>query len=413
MKELERFPPDLLQQPVHVRLSYFKNKIISHPKLEEARDRLVRTIRDPAGAALVFVYGPTGVGKTTLCNRVIQLLIEESLAAMQLDPGHLPVAQMEVPAPSKLGNFSWPDYFIRGLEALWEPHIDKKVDYSSYGIRRSSDGRLIVDRRGPSEAALRRAFEATLRERRLLAFFNDEAQHFRKIRNPEKFLDQMDCVKSTASLGKTLHVLVGTYDLLGLVNLSAQLSRRATEIHLPRYSTDFQGDIDAFGSVLLSFQLHLPLEQEPDLTSDFQYFYMYSAGCVGVLKDWLHSALRETLLGDPKKSFREHVEETAKSLTQLANMVGELRAGEVQLVETEAKRATVRLHLGLDKQPGQASPPQQPGENEGGVEKGVEESSSFQQEGVEATGKKGKKGKKGSVGERNPIRDPVGVQADG
>ena len=54
-----------------------------------------------------------------------------------------------------------------------------------------------------------------------------------------RLLDQMDNLKSLANMTNTVHVLIGTYDLLGLMNSSAQLSRRSIEIHFPRYHAEF------------------------------------------------------------------------------------------------------------------------------------------------------------------------------
>ncbi len=62
-----------------------------------------------------------------------------------------------------------------------------------------------------------------------------------------------------------LHCLLGTYELLTFRNLSGQLSRRSVDIHFPRYQVDNPDDIQAFKSVLLTFQRQMPLIKEPDL----------------------------------------------------------------------------------------------------------------------------------------------------
>ena len=60
----------------------------------------------------------------------------------------------------------------------------------------------------------------------------DEAQHLKKFASGRRLLDQMDILKSLASLTDTIHVLIGTYELLGLADLSAQLNRRSREIQV-------------------------------------------------------------------------------------------------------------------------------------------------------------------------------------
>ena len=95
-----------------------------------------------------------------------------------------------------------------------------------------------------------------------------------------KLQDQLDCIKSLANMGDTVHVLVGTYELLAFRNLSGQLSRRSADIHFRRYRIDSETDVRAFKSVLWDFQRHLPLSQEPDLLRHWQYCYERTIGCV-------------------------------------------------------------------------------------------------------------------------------------
>ena len=89
-----------------------------------------------------------------------------------------------------------------------------------------------------------------------------------------KLQDQSDSIKSrSANLTKTVHVLVGTYELLPFRNLSGQLSRRSVDIHFPRYRADRREDYLAFQSVLFTFQRHLPLEGNTDLLKHFDFCY--------------------------------------------------------------------------------------------------------------------------------------------
>ena len=103
--------------------------------------------------------------------------------------------------------------------------------------------------------------------------------------------DQLDVIKSIANRTGTVHVLLGTYELLAFRNLSAQLSRRSIDIHFPRYRADDPNDRKMFLTVLRSFEQQLPLSEPPDLMKEWEYLYERSVGCVGVLKDWLVRAL--------------------------------------------------------------------------------------------------------------------------
>ena len=175
---------------------------------------------------------------------------------------------------------------------------------------------------------MRRALEQALYYRRPIAFLMDEAQHLKKIAGGRRLLDQMDVLKSLASLTGIVHVLIGTYDLLGLANLSAQLNRRSIEIHFPRYQAENSQEWTVFQSALLTFQRHLPLAKEPDLVGHSEFIYERSVGCIGILKNWLGRALAAALEKSAETLTLQHLERSAEPLRKLLRMAREIQEGE-------------------------------------------------------------------------------------
>jgi Cdc6-like AAA superfamily ATPase len=55
-------------------LTQFKEYAVLHPQLARVDMLLMRAIREPAGFAHVLVYGPSGVGKTTMIRQIAQRL---------------------------------------------------------------------------------------------------------------------------------------------------------------------------------------------------------------------------------------------------------------------------------------------------------------------------------------------------
>lgn len=343
------FPRDLLGQTPEVRLDYFKSFTIAHPKLKEADAALKQAIQEPAGWSLILVYGPTGVGKTTLRRRVEKHLKESMMEALRQNPGLVPVVSMEAAAPDS-SQFSWKDYYRRALVALDEPLIDRKLTCnvrSSFHDVRDTFGRALTDPRAAG-IELRLALESALIHRRPAAFFIDEAQHLAKMKSGRKLQDQLDSIKSLASLTNTVHILVGTYELLPFRNLSAQLSRRSIDIHFPRYRAESSEDYTAFRNAVFTLQRHLPLTGESDLLPHLEYCYERSIGCVGLVKDWLTRGLALALNQGANAVSRKILEKTAWSLDQSERMARETVDGENDVSEKAEKRDRLRdlLRLG-------------------------------------------------------------------
>jgi len=378
----EGFPPELLGQPVSTRLAYFVGKVVAHPRLQETHHAVLRALQQPAGAALLIIFGPTGVGKTTLRRGVEQQVIEAALPELDRDPGRVPVVGLEAVA-SEAGQFNWKDYYTRALQALEEPLIPHKIIDRPRGNHRERAGGIPI---GPAAAPeLRRALEQALLHRRPTAMIVDEAQHLTKMASGRRLLDQMDVLKSLAALTETVHVLIGTYELVGLATLSAQLSRRSHELHFGRYRAEDPEDQRAFQSVLLTFQRHLPLAQEPDLVGHFEYLYEQSVGCIGVLKDWLNRALAAALEDGAATLTAHHLERQAEPARKLLSLAREIQEGEAALREDGREREDVRRFLGLRSEP---MPQETP------VSRGASTTS---------------RRLGGRVAERLPSRDPVGV----
>lgn len=381
MSTSDCFPASLLEQAPSVRLNYFVDKLVAHPRLSAAFQALQQAIHHPTCTSLIFVFGPTGVGKTTLRRRIEKLLIETALPSLDDNPAHVPVVGLEALAPDS-GNFSWKDFYTRALLACDEPLVDRKIDYGFRGMHRDQQGHLFI-REDASTAKLRRAWEQCLHHRHPIAVIIDEAQHLQKVTSGRRLLDQMDVLKSLASLTNTIHVLIGTYELLNLLKLSAQLSRRSVEIHFPRYLSGQEPDTRAFANVLWTFQRHLPLPQEPNLISRYDYFYERSAGCVGLLKDWLNRALGAALKDDQPTLPDTYLERFVLPFSQLKRIALDIKAGEETLRDTPHLQAELRTLLGILPPPSQnePSPPAKSGPNK----------PPFQ---------------------RNPVRDPIGVVED-
>lgn len=282
------FPHELLNASAKQRLAYFKNWLTSHPKLIETRDALMDALQPTdsptrtGSASIIQVFGCTGVGKTTLRNWVERLLMEEATGAGRLchDPGCIPIVSVITPPPDQ-GPFSWRDVYVQTLQALGEPRelmTKKHITQLNF----IPEDKLL---HAPTTARpeLRLALASALYHRHTRTVFFDEAQHFQRVTQAQRLQDQMDNLKWTAEVSGAQFVLIGTFDLLNLTDLSGQLARRSVNIHFDRYHAERVEEFKQFAGVALSFQRHLPLAVEPDLLRLSEYLYERSVGCVGIL----------------------------------------------------------------------------------------------------------------------------------
>ena len=339
------FPSELMGQPWRARIHYFQTYTMAHPRLVTAREALLNAIHEVPANSLILVCGPTGAGKTTLRAKTEQLLAAELLPALEADRGRLPVVSVECIAPES-GSFSWRDHFRRLLLQMEEPLVDYKINpaapvqIADHAVRFMPGARAVG-------AEYHHAVERALAYRRPMAVLIDEAQHLARMGSGRRLSDQLDVIKSLANRTKTVHVLIGTYELLAFRNLSAQLSRRSIDIHFPRYRADNPGDLKAFRTIVKSFEQQLPLSQPPDLLKEWEYLYERSIGCVGILRDWLVRVLVSASRRDAGSLNRKDLEAHAPSVAQCDKMLSEAVEGETRLLESPEERSRLRSRLGL------------------------------------------------------------------
>jgi hypothetical protein len=347
-------PPGFVRQqlaePWRARLTCFQRYTVAHPKLIDAKERLVAALHNSEPNSLVFVFGPTGVGKTTLRLKTEQILTEDLYEELQQDRSRLAVVSVEAVA-SASGGFSWRDHFKRLLEKMDEPLIDNKQDLQTnpVSLRTAFGPKSTLD-------DCRYAVEQALRFRRPPAVMIDEAQHIAKIASGRQLLDQLDVIKSMANRTQTAHVLYGTYDLLSFRDLNGQLSRRSIDIHFPRYRAESAEDCKAFISVLRSFAQQLPLAEPPDLVNDWEFLYERTIGCVGILKQWLARALSASLRKGQEKMTRADLEDHALSISQIDTILAEVTEGESRLTDSSEAATQLRTRLGLVRHSGNPGP---------------------------------------------------------
>lgn len=236
--------------------------------------------------------------------------------------------------------------------------------------------------------ALKRSAEKTMHMRKLRVLVIDEANHM--FMSEQQLRKQFERIKSLSLRSKATIVLVGTYDLLRILEQSAQLVRRSRVVHMARYDDYSPDDKKAFYSALYSFQCHMPFPVAPELHHDAEYFYLKSAGCVGILKDWLDMAVENALEAGLETIDTEYADRHALSNASLRTVLEEAFVGENKLKDIDLGDLRGMLRKQHE-----------------GLEMGTAVKTTIP---VAQGGRSEKRGVRKQVGKRDPKRDPIGVQ---
>ena len=269
---------------------------------------------------LIVICGPTGVGKSTLGEYIVEAEIKAQASAMAAHPGFIPAIRIEAPSSGEK-EFSWRLFYERILNAL---EGDLGAPRTAYGVDPDTD--RVIRPRGPqrrSLAALRTAVERSLRERKTRCILIDEAAHMMRQCHAHRLEMQLDTLKSLSNECGVQWILLGSYDLFELLSLSGQLARRTHVFHFARYRQDVDSDVLAFSACLKKFGEWLPALKNVDLLAYSHVFQANTLGCIGTLcavlerldrlvaaRGWSEETLRSALLTEAQVTqiMREIVE---------------------------------------------------------------------------------------------------------
>lgn len=371
---------------VRMAIERFDKVTVKHMLQEACKARIQFLLDYSPSTELVALVGPTGVGKTTIAERINEGIYQQHKDRMLSDANFVPVLWSTAIA-SGHRQFAWKELYRDALLALHDPFIDG-------GRAEPTSGRLITahDRESATTARLRSRLEHELRVRGVKYWVVDEAQHCAmggKSGAPEH---QLDVLKSIAQRTGVKLILSATYELVRHLPSSGQLARRSEVVPFHRYLADDPQHMREFAKVLISLFRILRVEF-PSVQENMKMLYVGSIGCVGIAKDWIARAYGRSVQDGSNRITLQHLKMTRMSERELQRIMLDIDSGEQDCLRGNEDGDESALERLIFKKP---TRPKQPTGQSGAA---VNEA---------ATKKAAQKSKPGV---RLPGRDKVGVPA--
>jgi hypothetical protein len=299
---------------------------VDHARFRDLQARLFAHAIFAAPGEVIFVAGPTRVGKTTLKSA----LAHELVGAVGTPPHTIPLIEVEA-ATTQQGRFSTKHFTLRMLEELRDPVFV---------------GLGIAVRQSQAETELRIQLERDVRYRGTKYVLLDEAHHF--LRSPAGMSagDILDWIKCIGNRTGVVFVLFGGYDLLRFSFASAHLNGRSITLDFGRYK-DAGADLDEFDRILLTFDELVGTGRQLTLHGARDLLYEGTLGCFGLVSSWVVAALADMVASGSSRLSERNFTRTRLE-QQIAPIREEIEMGE-RILATRRYRTSSDDDAGISR----------------------------------------------------------------
>lgn len=311
----------VVQCNADTRLQWFKLLQVKHRELCNLTEDLLHLVHPANETRIVTLIGMTGIGKSTLATRILNILLINFWQA-HMAPSDIPYLVIEAPANGDR-SISWKTLYSRALCSANEILLEKKKS-----LKISEDCIVFDPKQYSSLAALRESLESMLKHRNVRLLVIDEALHLLRF---ESYAAVMDTLKSLANIHHTKLMLIGSYDLFELATEYGQVARRSEILHYKRYKADSDEDRREFSGAVEKLQAQWPSSDIPNFVAISDELMQATLGSIGLLKALMLSALELQLKAKNQAWSPRFLQKAAKSIALLNKIRVETELGESKL----------------------------------------------------------------------------------
>lgn len=278
------------------------NVTILHPNYMLVKEKILGHIFMGRNGYVLFVVGPSRVGKTRLCSHIISDL-KKRISDNEIQGYSKPIFITATANPSKTS--LWISIYRMLLEKMGDDSYNEKMPHE-LNVERRKSALKVRGRRHISLDDMKKLLIARVNHYKPLCIFIDEISWVAISGGPISQLLSATFLHEMASILNTKIVLFGTCGATDLLNLNEQLSLRTERVFFDRYRNN-KKDIDVFMKTAKEILDACGIKYDRAIMDDKKTLYECSLGCIGEFSAWVQKSISSMMLDNADFLTMKHM----------------------------------------------------------------------------------------------------------
>lgn len=312
---LSKVPSEIFElEPIDRVNNYFLKVSVEHSKFQN----IYRSIIDYSNYKddkIIFVIGPTGIGKTHLADKFLRTLCNKPSYSNGTFKHQLPI--LFTVAGSSGTGFNWPFFYRSAIQRF---NVDQFIRTNSIEQSTKANYGAKFKASGKNSAELQQELIQRIIDYEVKHWLIDEAGHIFKYSGKSGDND-LNTLKYIADQSGVRITLFGLYEATAAIGEIGQINRRIKLFGFDNYEPGSRDFVSAYVTLLTN----IPFQLDSDLTSDVDYVYAGCCGCVGILRDWLLDAQKLMISSNDNQFSLKYLKGSKLTNSSLIKIAKEIR----------------------------------------------------------------------------------------